>query len=142
MTRKIISLVQHHGYCFVKHTQKFLEEERVIDGMIRSIGSLDDEWEKESLPIYLANIDHIDYYSVIEETTIEMLYAGITNSLIPKEDYKIKIEFDPSEELSLAIFNLNKFIRDKYNIDNNYLHYLGLINFPNEKNELVSLPEE
>jgi len=78
MTRKIISLVEHHGYCFKKHEQRFLETEQQFEGLIFPIGHLDAEWEKESMPIYLANINHKDYYSIVEETTLEMLNEGIT----------------------------------------------------------------
>lgn len=145
MSRKIISLVEHHGYCFKHHEQRFLETEKEVDGILFPVGHLDFEWEKEKLPIYLANIDNKDYYSVVQETTIEMLYEGIINSSISQEEYDIKIEDEISNELLLEIFRLSRDVRDKYSQDKNYLTYLGLPDLPEEEqpeSETETLPEE
>ena len=94
--------------------------------MIFPKGHLDIEWEKEKMPILLGIVDQKTYYSVVQETSIEMLLDGITNKNIDEEDYDIKIESDLDSEFTSKILQMNVEHQNKYNEDKEYLNYLGL----------------
>lgn len=126
MSRKVISLYENYGYCFKYADQKFLTEDKKIDGMTFPKGHLDAEWEKEKLPILLGILNQKTYYSVIEETSIEMLIEGITNKNIKKENYDIKIENELTSEFTSLVLHMNVEHQNKYNQDKDYLSYLGL----------------
>ena len=126
MSRKIVSLFENCGYCFKFYEQRFLTEDKKIDNMIFPEGHLDIEWEKEKMPILLGIVDQKTYYSVVQETSIEMLLDGITNKNIDEEDYDIKIESDLDSEFTSKILQMNVEHQNKYNEDKEYLNYLGL----------------
>jgi hypothetical protein len=126
MTRKIVSLYENYGYCFNHCEQRFLTEDKKIDNMIFPKGHLDIEWEKEKMPILLGIVEQKAYYSVVQETSIEMLLDGITNKNIDEEDYDIKIESDLDSEFTSKILQMNVEHQNKYNEDKEYLNYLGL----------------
>jgi hypothetical protein len=138
MKRKIISLVENYGYQFKYADQKFLTEEKEIDGMTFPIGHLDVQWEKEKLPILLCFFENKSYYSVLGETTIEMLNEGRLDS---DKDYNIKIETELDSEFSKYVISFNVEHSNKYNEDPQYLEYLGLPSIPVEE-ETETLTEE
>lgn len=138
MTRKIISLKENYGYQFKYADQKFLTEEKEIDGMVFPVGHLDIEWEKEKLPILLCFFEDKTYYSVIEETTIDILNDGKLNL---DEDYDIKFETELNSEFSEYVIGFNVEHSNKYKEDPQYLEYLGLPTIPIDE-EPETLTEE
>jgi hypothetical protein len=144
MSRKVISLFEDYGYSFKYVDRRFLIEDTEINGMKLPSGHLDIIWEKEKMPISLGNLNGKKYYSVVEETSMEILLEGILNKDISEENYDITIENDLNSKFTSEILQMNGEHLNKYTEDKEYLTYLGLpllLDETNDDTETLSAEE-